>query len=299
MKRILILFFILIFTLCGCSAPAEYAPIAATTLPVYEFTTRLCDGTGLEVTRLVTESVSCLHDYALNVNQVRAAEACDTIVINGAGLEEFMEDILQDADCIDASAGIEILSAEADHGHNHDHEGKAEENHEGHHHDRDSHIWLSPVNAMTMCRNICDGLCERYPEHTDIFQANLEILLSDLEALQAYGESQLKDLSCREIITFHDGFTYFAHCYDLEIVRAVEEESGAEASAAELIELIEEVRHHDLPAIFTEVNGSVSAASVIARETGAAVYPLDMAMAGDSWFDAMYRNIDTMKEALQ
>ena len=210
-----------------------------------------------------------------------------------------MEDILHDADCIDASAGIEILNAEADHGHDHDHEGKAEEAHEGHHHDRDSHIWLSPVNAMTMCRNICDGLCARYPEHTDTFRANLDRLISDLEALQAYGESQLKDLSCREIITFHDGFTYFAHCYDLEIVRAVEEESGAEASAAELIELIEEVRHHDLTAIFTEVNGSVSAASVIARETGAAVYTLDMAMAGDSWFDAMYRNIDTMKEALQ
>lgn len=28
------------------------------------------------------------------------------------------------------------------------------------------------------------------------------------------------------------------------------------------------------------------------------VYSLDMAMAGDSYFDAMYRNIDTVKEAL-
>ena len=59
--------------LCGCSASREYDPIAATTLPVYEFTARLCDGTGLTVTRLVTESVSCLHDYSLNVAQVRAA----------------------------------------------------------------------------------------------------------------------------------------------------------------------------------------------------------------------------------
>ena len=79
----------------------------------------------------------------------------------------------------------------------------------------------------------------------------------------------------------------------------MEEESGAEASAAELIELIEEVEHHDLPAIFTEINGSVSAADIIARETGAALYTLDMAMSGDSWFDAMYHNIDTIKEALQ
>ena len=300
MKRILILFFILILLLCGCGSPREYAPIAATTLPVYEFTARLCEGTGLTVTRLVTESVSCLHDYSLNVSQVRAAEACDTVVINGAGLEEFMEDLLQDADCIDASAGIEILIPEDAPHHGHGHEDAPEHgDHEGHSHDRDSHIWLSPVNAMTMCRNICDGLCARYPQHEDAFRSNLEVLLADLEALQAYGETQLAELSCREIITFHDGFSYFAQCYGLEIVRAVEEESGAEASAAELIELIEEVRFHGLPAIFTETNGSDSAASVIARETGAAVYTLDMAMSGYSWFEAMYRNIDTVKEALQ
>ena len=52
------------------------------------------------------------------------------------------------------------------------------------------------------------------------------------------------------------------------------------------------------PYIFTERNGSTSAAGVISRETGVTVYSLDMAMAGDSYFDAMYRNIDTIKEAL-
>ena len=36
----------------------------------------------------------------------------------------------------------------------------------------------------------------------------------------------------------------------------------------------------------------------ILERTGVTVYSLDMAMAGDSYFDAMYRNIDTVKEAL-
>ncbi|MBO4938857.1 MAG: zinc ABC transporter substrate-binding protein [Oscillospiraceae bacterium] len=294
---------LMICILWGCSAPREYAPIAATTLPVYEFTSRLCQGTDLTVTRLVTENVSCLHDYSLNVSQVRSAEAAQLVVINGAGLEEFMDDILRDADSIDASSGIEIIEFEEgrshDHDHDHDHSQEEKpEDHSGHHHEFDSHIWLSPVNAMAMVRNIHSGLCAHYPQYADTFDANLKPLLEDLERLYAYGEEQLAELSCRDIITFHDGFSYFAQCYDLHIIRAVEEESGAEASAAELIELIEEVEHHNLPAIFTETNGSTSAADVISRETGAAVYTLDMAMAGDSWFDAMYRNIDTMKEAL-
>ena len=38
---------------------------------------------------------------------------------------------------------------------------------------------------------------------------------------------------------------------------------------------------------------------VLNRETGAKIYTLDMAMAGNSYFDAMYHNIDTIKEALE
>ncbi|MBR3972422.1 MAG: zinc ABC transporter substrate-binding protein [Oscillospiraceae bacterium] len=294
MKRMLlfILAATLLVTLFGC-APKEYAQVAATTLPVFEFTSRLCEGTGITVSRLVTESVSCLHDYSLNVDQVRAAEAAEIVVINGAGLEEFMEDILADKATIDASENIGILECEESHDHDHE-----DESHEGHHHEVDSHIWLSPFNASVMAVNICNGLMAQYPEYADIFTANLKTLSSELEELRIYGETQLEILSCRDLITFHDGFGYLAACYNLHILEAVEEESGSEASAAELKHLITEVRHHNLPAIFTESNGSTSAASVIARETGASVYTLDMAMAGDSWFDAMYRNIDTLKEAL-
>lgn len=290
MKRLFSLLGLISILLCGCSSPAEPADIAATTLPVYEFTARLCEGTGLTVTRLVTESVSCLHDYALNVNQVKAAEAADLIIISGAGLEEFMDEILAGKDTVDASAGIALL--ESCHAHEHDH------GHE-HHHEADAHIWLSPENAAVMAANICAGLAAKYPEHQAAFESNLSALLADIAKLQAYGETQLSALSQAEIITFHDGFAYLAHSYGLEIVKAIEEESGSEASAAELKEIIGIVREHEMPAIFAEANGSTSAAEIIAAETGATVYTLDMAMSGDSWFDAMYHNIDALKEALE
>lgn len=290
LKSLLLILLLLCVIGTGCT-PAPTAQIAATTLPVYEFTVRLCQGTDITVVRLVTENISCLHDYSLNVSQVRAVESAEVVVLSGAGLEEFIEDVTcKAALTIDASAGIEILGCgEAhDHDHNDDH----------HHHDGDPHIWLSPANAKVMAENICRGLSARYPQHADIFEENLTLLLADLDDLQAYGEKELADLSCRELITFHDGFTYLAHAFDLHIVEAVEEESGSEASARELIHLIELTREHRLPAIFTETNGSTSAATVIAVETGAALYSLDMAMSGDSYFEAMYHNIDTLKEAL-
>ena len=272
---------------CASEPPAQ---IAATTLPVYEFTRELCAGTPLTVTRLVTEQVSCLHDYSLNVRQVKAAEAAEVLVISGGGLEDFMEDLLTGRPLIDASEGIVLLCGE-------EHEEEHEHDH-GHSHEQDPHIWLSPVLAQQMARNICVGLTARYPDYGPIFEKNLASLLEKLEELQQYGEETLSALSCREMITFHDGFAYFADAFGLTILEAVEEESGSEASAGDLIHLIELTREHHLPAIFTERNSSASAASVISRETGAQIYELDMAMAGDSYFDAMYRNIDVIKEAL-
>lgn len=279
--------------LCGCAPKADYAPIAATTLPVWDFTARLCQGTPLAVTRLVTEQVSCLHDYSLNVRQVKAAEAAQVVVISGAGLEDFLDDLLLDVPTIDASQGIFLLHSDEAH--------EEEEHHheeDGHHHEEDPHIWLSPENAQVMAQNICDGLSRQYPDYEDTFRANLEDLLSQLEALQSYGEEQLSSLQCRELIPFHDGFSYFAQAFHLTILESVEEESGSEASAKDLIHLTELVRDHNLPAIFTEVSGSDSAAQVIAQETGCKVYALDMAMSGDSYFEAMYHNIDTIREAL-
>lgn len=295
MKRVTALLIIVLVFFYGCAAQRPAADIAATTLPVWEFTSFLCEGTGLTVDRVVTESVSCLHDYSLNVSQVKAIEGAEVLVLSGAGLEDSLFDSLNCPSVIDASQGIDLICAEeSGHKHEHDHE----DDHD-HSHNQDPHIWLSPENAMVMAENICAGLMDRFPEHSQVFEANLALLLDKLQQLQSYASDSLSTLSCREIITFHDGFAYFADSCGLTVLEAVEEESGSEASAQELKYLIEIIRDHQIPAIFTEINGSVSAAEVIARETGITVFALDMAMGGDSYFDAMYHNIDTIKEALE
>ena len=273
-----------LFLLASCSG-APQAQVVTTTLPVYDFTSQLCQGTDLTVTRLINEEVSCLHDYSLQTRQMRAIEGAELVVISGGGLEDFLGDVIAGKQLIDASASVELHCG-------HDHA------HEGHSHENDPHIWLSPENAKTMVHTICHSLTDLYPEHGEIFHKNEEALLEKLDVLQAYGQAQLANLSCRELITFHDGFSYLADAFDLTILEAIEEESGSEASAAELKELIYLVRENRLPAIFTEKSGSVSAAGIISKETGASIYSLDMAMSGESYFDAMYHNIDTLKEAL-
>ena len=86
--------------------------------------------------------------------------------------------------------------------------------------------------------------------------------------------------------------------FGFSILHSVEEESGSEASAKDLIQICSLINEHALPAVFIEKNGSDSAAKIICNETDANLYSLDMALSGSDYFQAMYHNINTLKEAL-
>lgn len=101
-------------------------------------TAALLEGTGLNCGLVVTESVSCLHDYTLTVAQMEKIGQADVVVLNGLGLEEFMEDALRTAKrTITASTGVDTLPGE---------DGE------------DPHIWLDPANCILMCKISPPGL---------------------------------------------------------------------------------------------------------------------------------------------
>ncbi len=286
MKRMIVFgaVFCLLISLCGCNHKTAPAAVTATTLPVYTFTSQLCLGTEITVSRLVTENLSCLHDYTLQVGQMVQIEGARLIVISGAGFEDFLSDAIAGKDnVLDASEGVPLLCPEGPH--------------DGHHHESDPHIWLSTQNARIMAENIYAGLCDRFPQSRQQFQENMAALTEEFDALDVYARETLSGLSDVQLITFHDGFSYFAQCFDLEILHALEEEAGSEASAKELIELITLVNTHHLPAVFTEVSGTSSAAGIVAAETGARVLSLDMGMSQRDYFEAMRYNLDAVKEA--
>ena len=126
---------------------------------------------------------------------MRAIEAAELVVISGGGLEDFLDDAIGGKAVIDASHGMQL------------HGGHA---HEGHSHVNDPHIWLSPEEAKHMVQNIAEQLADYYPQYADTFHKNEAVLLEKLDALHTYAAEQFQDLSCRELITFHDGFTYLA-----------------------------------------------------------------------------------------
>ncbi len=288
MKKICLSLALCLLMLCACAPAGPGTPIVATTRPVYDLATALCQGTGLEIGLLIQENVSCLHDYSLSTTQMRLLERAELVLASGAGLESFQQELLERCEhVVSCAEGVALIECEDIHDHGHDHD-----------HEADPHIWLAPENAMIMAHNICAALEEAHPAQGSLFRENLSRLLQQLEDLQQYGEQTLRSLSCRELITFHDGFSYLAQAFDLTILATVEEESGSEASARELIELIGQVRQRNLPAVFCETNGSRAAAQIIAAETGTGLFTLDTAMGEGNYLDTMYQNIAVLKEAL-
>ena len=310
----------LLLTACGQSAPAKNASeetrlsVVATTYPIYLFANTVVSNVeGVEVLRLDTGDTSCLHDYNLTVDDMKKIEKADVIAMNGMGLEEFLEDALSTSDAliIDCSEGVELLENRSHHHDEHDH------SHEGHDHGHfDPHIWMSATNAAVMVKNIAENLKRLDPEHAETYEANVVAAMDLLaEGKADFADQMLNaaasahtslDSVCthKQLITFHDGFQYFVRAIDLELLESIEEEAGSEASAKEIVEIAQLVREHDIPAIFTEKNGSDATANAIARETGVQVCQLDMIMSGDgedirAYFDAMKQNIQTVMEALK
>ena len=164
----------------------------------------------------------------------------------------------------------------------------------------DPHIWLDPANCILMCKNIAAGLAEFYPDKQPLIEQNLSAVTAEYEAAQTYGEETLKALSCRELVTFHDGFSYFARAFGLEVAAAMEIEEGSEPSAKEIESVIRLVEDESIPAVFCEENGERQTAETVARQTGTGLFALTMGMDGGEagCTDAIYHNIDTIREAL-
>lgn len=286
-KRLLYVLCALVLALTGC-APAQGGTrsenegtltIVATTYPIYLFASAVTQGVeGVTVERLNTGEASCLHDYTLSVSDMKLLARADVVAMNGVGLEEFMEDALATSDAlvIDCSQGVELLENLTHH---------HEEGDEGHDHGHfDPHIWMDPANARIMLGNLARGLSELDADHGEVYQHNCGIASALMGSWEEAARDILKetgiDYPVSGLITFHDGFQYFAHAYCLPQLASIEEEAGSEASAHEIVEITELVQEKHIPVIFTEVNGSDATAKAISRETGCKVAQLTMLMDG-------------------
>ncbi|WP_037367536.1 metal ABC transporter substrate-binding protein [Selenomonas sputigena] len=257
--------------------------------PMYVATINITQGVdGVTVTNMTKPQTGCLHDYQLMTEDMKTLEKADAFVINGAGMESFLDKVVEqqkNLKIIDASKGIELLKDDD------------EEN---------PHVWLSVTDAILQVKNIAEQLKAADPKHADAYEKNAAAYIKKLEALKAEMHTELDTVPNKDIVTFHEAFPYFAKEFGLNIISVVEREPGTEPTPAELQATIEQVKKLPVKVLFTEPQYSPSAAETIARETGAKIYTLDPVVTGEAndqalnaYIDTMKKNMETLKTALQ
>lgn len=295
----------LAFLLWGCggeiesTAENEKITVVTSFYPMYVLTLNVTKNIpDVEVINMAESNVGCLHDYQITTSDMKILDSADVLVINGAGMESFLEDIdtiIPGLSIIVASEGLPLL----------------EDTHNMHLEDNEynSHIWVSPKGAAGEVINIAEGLSEIDPKHAQLFLQNGKEYAEKLYDLSTEINTKLSDIKNRKMITFHEAFPYFAKEFGFDILAVVENEPGQEPSAKEMDELIQIVNKEKIPALFVESQYPASAAQVISSETGATVYELDLVVTGNlklsdeevrsAYENAMRKNAETILEALQ
>jgi ABC-type Zn uptake system ZnuABC Zn-binding protein ZnuA len=286
-----------ILALSACAAtPGAASPgsaggdlrVVATTTQVADFTRNIVGDTdGISVTQLIHSNQSA-HSYDPSAADLTALAQADVLVINGVGLEEWLDDAIDASGfhgvTIDADAGITVQdnAAANDHADHADHADDAAHDHAG----GNPHIWTDVANVETMTGTISAALAKASPIHAAAFETHATAYRSRLAELDTWIRTSIDQVPAgqRLLVSNHDAFGYFTAAYGITYVGSIipSFDDNAEPSAAEIDELVAAIRKTGVKAVFSEASINPKAADTIAKEADVQVYSGDDALYGDS-----------------
>jgi ABC-type Zn uptake system ZnuABC Zn-binding protein ZnuA len=280
----------------GATACFAELNVLCTTFPIHQIARNVAQGReGVDLQLMLPAGMGCPHDYALTPQDMLKLAAADVLVVNGLGLEEFLGAPVLAAnpgiETVDSSAGIPDLLAYARRPHeadeDHDYEAGADHGRDG----VNPHLFASPRQTARIALNIAGGLSKADPEGAGVYSRNAQAYAARMNALAdemaAFGQT----LQNNRIVEPHGVFDYLARDMGLEIV-AVLRPHGQEPSAAEMLELVRDIRAKQAGAIFTEPQYPAKVGEALARETGLPVALLDPAATGPG--DAPLEHFETV-----
>jgi zinc transport system substrate-binding protein len=147
---------------------------------------------------------------------------------------------------------------------------------EGEHHDHgvlDPHVWLSPPLVMMQARNILMALQEVDAAHHAVYEAKYKAFIDKVVDLDEELMGIFAGKRGLQFMVFHPAWGYFADAYGLKQIPI--EIEGKESTPAELKELIENARKHQIKVVFVQPQFSSKSAEQVAREIGGQVAFVD------------------------
>lgn len=279
MKKLIFLLavFSLLLTACGgANVPAQDTGklnVVATTSIVADVVTNV-GGDAVNVQILIPVGTDP-HSFDPTPQDIAKVADADIVFANGAGLEKFMQTLLESAGATDkiveVSDGIELREFAGNDDHDHE---EAEEHEEGDHDHAgsDPHTWVDPNNVMVWVENIEAALSEADSANAETYATNAAAYTAELEDVDAWIREQIATLpeGNRKIVTDHQLLGYYVEEYGLEMVGAIipSYSSLSEPSAQELAAIEDAIRETGVKAVFVGNTVNPTLAERVAEDTG-------------------------------
>ena len=264
----LLTLFILVFLLIS-SANAE-VKVVTSIKPIHSLVSYIMDGVGKP--DVIVDGYNSPHGFSLKPSHAKMLENADLVIWVGEDLEAFLEKPLQTI--VKKAKNIELMDLkgikklefrEKNIFEEHD-DHKEKDGHEGHGHgEHDPHVWLDPINAKVIIKEITNQLVQLDSKNSSIYKSNSKKALTDIDKLVKDIKKELnKDL---RFVVFHDAYQYFENRFDIQVLGALTVNTDVMPGAEQLSEIREVIEHEKVNCLFSEPQFNPAIIKSIAKDT--------------------------------
>ena len=274
--------------------------VVASIKPIHSLVSYVMDGVGKP--DVIVDGYNSPHGFSLKPSHAKMIENADLIIWVGEDLEAFLEKPLNtiakkavNIEIMDLS-GVKklkfreknIFEGHDDHGHGHkekkhddhghghkekkhdDHGHKKakhdDHGHEGHAHgEHDPHVWLDPMNAKVIVKEIEKQLVKLDPDNSSKYKANSKKAQSELDNLTRNIKKDLK--GNLRFVVFHDAYQYFENRFSIKVLGALTVNPDVLPGAEQLSEIREVIEHEKVNCLFSEPQFNPAIIKSIAKDT--------------------------------
>jgi manganese/iron transport system substrate-binding protein len=249
----------LVLSLLVTALPAHAAEKfkVATTFTVIADMTRNVAGDAAEVVS-ITKPGAEIHNYQPTPRDIIRASSADLILWNGMNLELWFEKFftrLRDTPQAVLTEGIEPM-------------GIGEGPYTG---KPNPHAWMSFSDAEIYVENIRRALVKHDPDNAEIYNANAKAYCAKIRAMKAPIAKAIATIpeDRRWLVSSEGAFSYLARDLGLKELYLWPINADAQGTPQQVRKVIDTVREHSIPAVFSESTISDKPARQVVRETDA------------------------------
>ena len=206
----------------------------------------------------ITKPGAEIHEYEPTPLDIVKAQSADLVLKNGMGLERWFEKFMskiQGVKSVDLSQGITPMGIREG-----AYTGKP-----------NPHSWMSPKNALIYVENIRKALVEIDPINKDTYNANASAYSEKIKAIDAPLQEKLSQIAPNQrwLVTSEGAFSYFIRDYGMKELYLWPVNADAEGSPQQIQKVVDTIRKHKIPVVFSESTISDKPQRQVCNETGA------------------------------